>query len=139
MAKRYIEFEKKKCQSLTLRISPQTSFQYILARINKINFVGSNHPSEHIIYSILELLNNSLRAHRDRKVEKPILLEINTCSSGFEIQIQDWGGGFDIRSLPYSMNSDPDEIDIHDTEFEKYRQMMCFINFPAYICIWNLR
>jgi len=129
MAKRYIEFENKKYQSLTLRISPQTSFQCILARINKIKFVGSDHPSEHIIYSILELLNNSLRAHRDRRVEKPILLEINTCPNGFEIQIQDWGSGFDIRSLPYSLNSDPDEIDIHDTKFEKYRQIHNYQRF----------
>ena len=129
MAKRYIEFEKRKCQNLTLRVSPQTSFQYILARMNEIKFVGCDRSTEHIVYSILELLNNSLRAHRNKNVKKPILLEFKTCSAGFEVLIQDWGGGFDVRSLPYNLNSDPDEINIHDAEFEKYRQINNYKKF----------
>lgn len=120
--KRYIEYEKKRYHSLTLRIQPSTSFQYVLARMNEIQFIGCELPSEHIIYSVLELLNNSLRAHRDKEVPEPILLQFRACSQGFEIFIRDRGGGFDVHSLPYNLHSDIEEIDIHDKSFEKYRQ-----------------
>ncbi len=120
--KRYIEYEKKRYHSLTLRVQPGTPFQYVLARMNEIEFIGCTLPSEHIIYSVLELLNNSLRAHRDKNIREPILLQFRACSQGFEIFIQDWGGGFDIHSLPYDLHSDLEQIDIHDKSFEKYRQ-----------------
>lgn len=120
--KRYIEYEKKKYHSLILHIQPSTPFQYVLARMNEIEFVGCELPSEHIIYSVLELLNNSLRAHRDKDILEPIVLQFKACTQGFEIFIQDLGGGFDIHSLPYDIHADLEEIDIHDKSFEKYRQ-----------------
>jgi len=89
--------------------------------MNEIDFIGSDISSEHIIYAVLELLNNSLRAHKDKQIEEPILLKFRVCPTGFEICIQDWGGGFDISGLPYDLYSDPAEIDIHSNSFESYR------------------
>jgi len=127
--KRYVAFEKKRCNNLVLKISPHTPFQDILARMEKIEFVGCSISSEHIIYSILELVNNSLRAQRSRKVEDPILLKIMTDSRGFEIELKDWGGGFDINSLPYSLDGDISEVNIHSEDFENYRQVHNYRRF----------
>jgi anti-sigma regulatory factor (Ser/Thr protein kinase) len=120
--KRYLICGKKRCTKLILKISPQTPFQDTLARIEKVEFVGSPIPSEHIIYSILELINNSLRAHRNRKEDRPILLKLKTEKRGFEIDLKDWGGGFDVKTLPYSLNEEISKVDIHSEEFETYRQ-----------------
>jgi len=120
--KKYVAFGKKRCNNLVLKISPNTPFPDILARIEKIEFVGCPTPSEHIIYSILELINNSLRAHRNRKVDRPIELKIKTEEKNFLIDLKDWGGGFDVGTLPYKLEGAIEEIDIHSEEFENYRQ-----------------
>jgi len=120
--KRYIEFKKKKYKKLELKIYPTISFQFVLSKMDLINFIGSGIPSEHIVYAVLELLNNSLRAHRKKHIKKPISLEFTTLSEGFEIVIRDWGGGFDLHSLPYNLDAEIDEINIHDEKFEQYRQ-----------------
>lgn len=127
--KRYLAFGKKRCNNLVLKISPHTPFPDILARMEKIEFVGCMIPSEHIIYSILELINNSLRAHRNRKEDRPILLKMKTEKHGFEIDLKDWGGGFDVRALPYSLDGDISDVNIHSEEFESYRQVHNYQRF----------
>ena len=127
--KKYVAFEKKRCTNLVLKISPHTSFQDILSRMEKIEFVGCSISSEHIIYSVLELVNNSLRAQRSRKVDDPILLNITAESHGFEIELKDWGGGFDVNSLPYSLEGDIGEVNIHSEDFENYRQFHNYRRF----------
>lgn len=126
---RYIEYRNTKCKKLVFRISPQTPFQQILAKLNAIEFVGCSIASEHITYSVLELLNNSLRAQREKKKLEPILLKFEELQNGFNIYLRDWGGGFDINTLPYDINTRIEEINIHNEDFEQYRQTHDYLRF----------
>ena len=126
---RYIEYKNTKCKKLVFRISPQTPFQKILAKLNAVNFVGCPISSEHITYSVLELLNNSLRAQREKNSSEPILLKFQEIQEGFNIYLRDWGGGFDINPLPYDINAQVDKIDIHNKDFEEYRQAHEYLRF----------
>ncbi|SRR6056297_488913 len=126
---KYIEYGSTKCKRLVFRISPETPFQEILAKLNRVKFIGSFIPTEHITYSVLELLNNSLRAQRERNANDPILLRFQERKEGFHIYIRDWGGGFDISELPYDIHTKVDEIDIHNEEFERYRQEHEYMRF----------
>jgi len=125
----YIEYNDQKCRKLVFRISPNTPFQEILSKLNRIQFVGCSISTEHITYSVLELLNNSLRAQREQKNENPILLKFQKTRAGFTIYLRDWGGGFDISELPYDINTSIEEIDIHNQEFEQYRQAHEYMRF----------
>lgn len=126
---KYIEYSDKKCRKLVFRISPNTPFQEILAKLSMIQFIGCPISTEHITYSVLELLNNSLRAQREQNNENPILLKFQKNRTGFNIYLRDWGGGFDISELPYDINSNIEEIDIHNQEFEQYRQSHEYMRF----------
>ena len=126
---RYIEYGNTKCKKLVFRISPKTPFQEILAKLNRVKFVGSTIATEHITYSVLELLNNSLRAQRENNIHDPILLRFQERQEGFNIYLRDWGGGFDISSLPYDITSKVEDIDIHNEEFEQYRQEHEYLRF----------
>lgn len=118
---RYIEYEKTRCKSLVFKISPSSGFQNILTKLNSIEFTGCNLTNEQITYAVLELINNSLRAHREADHDLPIRLRFMIDEKGLEIYLQDWGGGFDISKLPYNIHEDATEIDVHDDRFENYR------------------
>lgn len=126
---RYIEYRNTKCKKLVFRISPQSPFQKILSKLSAVEFVGCSIASEHITYSVLELLNNSLRAQREKNRLEPIVLKFEELQNGFHIYLRDWGGGFDVNTLPYNINTRIEEIDIHNEEFEQYRQAHEYMRF----------
>jgi anti-sigma regulatory factor (Ser/Thr protein kinase) len=120
MAK-YIQYENRRYKKLTFRIFPSTDFQQILSKLNNVSFSHSTLTPEQIIYAVLELINNSLRAHREKAHDLPIYLRFAVDSDGYEVYLQDWGGGFDITRLPYDLYEDTGRINIHDENFEQYR------------------
>ena len=71
---RYIQYEKKRYKKLSFRIFPSTDFQQILSKLNNVSFSHSSLTPEQIIYAVLELINNSLRAHREKEHDLPIYL-----------------------------------------------------------------
>ena len=118
---RYIQYEKKRYKKLSFRIFPSTDFQQILSKLNNVSFSHSSLTPEQIIYAVLELINNSLRAHREKEHDLPIYLRFAVEENGYEVYMQDWGGGFDVSNLPYDLNEDTEHINIHDENFEQYR------------------
>jgi anti-sigma regulatory factor (Ser/Thr protein kinase) len=119
---RYIQYSNTLCKSLKLTISPGSPFQKILATLNSVEYKGCTLTTEQINYAVLELLNNSLRAHRVRGVQEPILLRFSMKPHGLEVYLRDRGGGFDINALPYPIEEDPSNIDVHNEHFERYRR-----------------
>ena len=126
---KYLIYGNKKCKKLVFNISPKTPFQDILGKLTRITYYGAHISSEHITYSVLELINNSLRAQREREAFDPILLRIHQRANGFYFYLRDWGGGFDISQLPYDINTRVEEIDIHNEVFERYRQEHEYMRF----------
>jgi anti-sigma regulatory factor (Ser/Thr protein kinase) len=87
----------------------------------------------HIRFALLELVNNSLRAHRSESVEDPIFLEFqiiqnqsdigNANQIGLRIVLEDHGRGFDPSDLPYNLYGPVDTVDLQSDSFQLYREM----------------
>lgn len=125
----YLEYKNKRSRKLVFRISPAMDFQKILTRLNDISIPNFGVTNEQAVYAVLELLNNSLRAQRENGKKDPIYLRFSVDSEGFEVYLQDWGGGFDVSGLPYDLDKNPEEINIHDEKFESYRQENGYLKF----------
>lgn len=70
----------------------------------------------------MELVSNSLRAHREKAVKEKIVLRIQGEKGRTLVRLRDLGGGFDISKLPYDITQPVNEIDTISDAFEAYRQ-----------------
>ncbi len=119
----YLKHKGKKYTSILLRISRKTDFSSFLGELHQIYLSGVDEKKlENGRYALLELVNNSIRAHRERKEDAPILLRIKLTDTEVVTTLEDRGGGFDKTRLPYDIDRDVKEIDINNQEFLKYRE-----------------
>lgn len=125
----YLRFEGKEYQNLNIKISVKAPFKTILNDMNKVELLKTDISQEHVRYAILELINNSLRAHRDKEEDRNILLKMRSKEDGIEIELIDWGGGFDLEELPYSLDQNYDEIDMQSPRFQSYRERFQYRRF----------
>lgn len=119
---RYITFRGKAYRTIKLNIDPQAQFNDILLVLNTLRFNSVSINEEQIIFAILELINNSLRAHREKKKKEKITVIFHVKNNYLYIKIQDWGGGFDPSALPYDISENPDSIDTNSEVFHEYRE-----------------
>ncbi|RKX75860.1 MAG: ATP-binding protein [Spirochaetes bacterium] len=126
---RYIEFKKKYCRRLKLNIDPEAKFSEILKILTQLNFPGSPVKSEHITYAVLELINNSMRAHRDKNIREKINADFEVKNSVLHIRLRDWGGGFNPENLPYDLYTNPEKIDLNTKKFQEYRKKHGYTRF----------
>jgi anti-sigma regulatory factor (Ser/Thr protein kinase) len=105
-----------------MNISPDAEFNEILDILNEISVSNPSVQLEQIIYAILELLNNSLRAHRELGSTKKIHLVFLLEGNYFSVRLQDWGGGFDPKVLPFDIEANIEDIDINGSDFVAYRE-----------------
>jgi anti-sigma regulatory factor (Ser/Thr protein kinase) len=118
----YISYRQKKYKQLQFTFSTKVSFEKILATLNEVSFNGSTRNDEQAVYAILELISNSLRAHREKKIREKIVLKIHTDGERVLVKLKDKGGGFDPSHLPYDINLPVEEIDPVSESFDSYRQ-----------------
>jgi len=119
---RNIIFNKKKYRTVSFKISPRADFKTILDMFNDITLTWSDHELDNYNYAVLELVNNSLRAHRVHRDERPIIVNYSVGESGLKIIVKDKGGGFDPSILPYDLYSPLPDIDLNDEAFQEYRE-----------------
>lgn len=124
-----IIFNNKTYKKININIKPQAEFNDILLVLNELHFEGYEDQEEQIIFAILELLNNSLRAHREKGIDKNILLMFHLQPSQLIITLQDWGGGFDPDNLPYELKEDVRNIDTNNDIFQQYREKFNYLRF----------
>lgn len=125
----FLLFRNRICNRLKLYISPLVDLSEILGTLNQIVIPGSPVKEEHIVYVILELLNNSIRAQMKAKNEEWIFLDFYAREGILRIEITDHGGGFDVNELPYDLNAAPSSIDLNSESFQKYRETNDFKRF----------
>ena len=130
-----IRFKTNPYKRVKLNINSKAGFNDLLATLNQIEINGAKVMSEHITYAVLELLNNSLRAHREKGIRKSITTDFSLKDGTLSIFIQDWGGGFDPSGLPYDIKKDPNQIDMHDEDFQVYREQHDYKRFGIGILI----
>jgi anti-sigma regulatory factor (Ser/Thr protein kinase) len=119
---RNIAFRNRSYRRIRLQISSRARFHEILRIVNSIEYPGDAVDSEQVNYALLELLNNSLRAHRDKNIDRNILAEMWVIDGSLHVRVTDWGGGFDPASLPHDLNGQVHELDPNDEVFVAYRE-----------------
>jgi anti-sigma regulatory factor (Ser/Thr protein kinase) len=119
----YIKHNEKKYKTVLLKISKETDFSLILKEFHNIYFNGVDEKRlENIRYSLLELVNNSIRAHKERQEKGNILLRFSMTDEELIITLQDMGGGFSKKNLPYDLDQEVQNIDINNQNFLEYRE-----------------
>jgi len=119
----YIKHNGKKYKSILLRIDRNTDFSIILKEFHNIYFFGVDEKKlENIRYSLLELVNNSIRAHREREENGEIQLRFRMTTKELIISLEDKGGGFNKMKLPYDLDQEVKNIDINNQDFLEYRE-----------------
>lgn len=125
-----IVYNRITSSTVRINISPTVEFREILKVLNNIylpDYGGIDH--DNIKYAVMELLNNSLRAHREKRVNKTIITTFNTFNSHLTINIKDYGGGFDPGKLPYDLEKDHQEINPQSSSFIEYREKNNYLRF----------
>jgi anti-sigma regulatory factor (Ser/Thr protein kinase) len=117
-----MEFRSRRYRRLRVAIHPKVGFRKVLDLLDEVTFPSLPGKAEHLKYAVLELINNSLRAHRQAGRLEPIELAIERLDDALTIRVRDYGRGFDPRTLPYSLNTAPESIDINAVEFLEYRK-----------------
>jgi anti-sigma regulatory factor (Ser/Thr protein kinase) len=112
-----------------INIRPQADFREILAVLGDLSLPDFIKDVENIKYAILECLNNSLRAHREHKVSKDIITNFDVDDSRLNVEIKDFGGGFDPQKLPYRLDENPDLIDHKSSAFQEYQKQHQYQRF----------
>lgn len=118
----YITYRQKTYRQLTFSFSGKVPFEKVLGALNHVDFNGTVENDEQAIYAILELINNSLRAHREKEVKEKIVLKIRSEEDHVMVRLKDRGGGFDPSNLPYDIHSPVQEISPASEAFEAYRE-----------------
>ncbi len=116
---------------LSLYIKPEIDFGIVLSTLEDIRSDCQEAHMEHIRFSLLELISNSIRAHRSGKIEDRIMVEFSLVrkigqaagSPGLRIMLEDRGGGFDPADLPYNIYGSVEDIDLQSEAFQIYREM----------------
>jgi hypothetical protein len=80
-------------------------------------------------YAITELVTNSIRALNEKKIEKEVVVEFAIAGNFIKIIVTDCAGGFDLGTLPISINENNSKIDILSAEFQDYRERHEFNRF----------
>jgi anti-sigma regulatory factor (Ser/Thr protein kinase) len=117
-----IIYDGKPYKNIILKISITAPFREILKKINELNYPCSEAVSEPVRFAVLELLNNSLRAHREKEITDDIVIDFKITGLELFIQITDSGGGFDLTRLPYDLSDNPESIDVNSEVFQEYRE-----------------
>ena len=125
----YFDFQSKHSDQVTVNIHPEADFREILKTLDSIRFPEFVTNAENIKYAVLELISNSLRAHREKKVDKQVIAVFRAEDSKVDIEVKDFGGGFDPKRLPYALEAPPDMIDQTSDAFEEYQEKHNYLRF----------
>jgi LytS/YehU family sensor histidine kinase len=124
-----IVFREAEKTAIRFLIMPRTPFQEILKSFAEIRYPGTEVPDEQITFAILELVSNSIRAHQEKKTNESVIVEFRCEEASLKVGIQDSGGGFDPKGLPYSFDEPVSSLDMMSPAFISYRERHDFQRF----------
>jgi anti-sigma regulatory factor (Ser/Thr protein kinase) len=112
----------KLSKTVRLTVSPHADFREVIRILGEIRIPPTQVSDEHIRFAILELLNNSIRAHREKGETRDIFVDMTVSDGRLVVAIRDFGGGFDPGRLPYDLDADPSTLDLQSPPFEDYQK-----------------
>jgi anti-sigma regulatory factor (Ser/Thr protein kinase) len=104
-------------------------FKKILDTLEEIGLPEMGNKQQNLKYAVLEMVNNSIRVHRENKINKPININLNHSDLSLTIEVRDYGPGFDPAILPYSLKEKPENIDVKSKAFLEYRERNNYLRF----------
>ena len=105
-----------------LSVSPRADFRDVIHAMEAITLPPTGVSGDNIKFAILELVNNSIRAHREKNEERDIRIVLSVSDGRLEVEIRDFGGGFNPSALPYDLDADPRSLDLHSAPFDDYQR-----------------
>ena len=117
-----LHMKGKQSRTIRLTVSPHADFRQVIRILGEISIPPTRMHDEHIRFAILELLNNSIRAHREKGEPRDICVDMTASDSRLVVAIRDFGGGFDPQKLPYDLEADPATLDLRSSPFEEYQK-----------------
>ena len=125
----FIMFNDKQYKQISFKFNLETDFREIIKTLDHLVLPNDEPEARNIKNGLLELVNNSLRAHREKKIDESILITFECVNSSLIMMIKDYGRGFDPDKLPYSLNNNIKEIDINSEEFKNYQEENNYLRF----------
>jgi signal transduction histidine kinase len=119
----YLKFRKKRVKRLKFEVSPKAQFYEIFTVFHEVDLPCRNPSKDNIMYAVLELVNNSLRAQRECNSHESIKVTFEVDAPRLHVEVLDYGGGFDPSHLPYDVSSDPSNVDLNGDVFQQYRNL----------------
>jgi anti-sigma regulatory factor (Ser/Thr protein kinase) len=132
---RALQLDGSRGRSVRLAVSPRADFRQIIHTFDSIEMPRTRVSVENIRFAILELVNNSLRAHREKGEDRDILVSLTVTGGRLSVAIRDFGGGFDPGRLPYDIDADPARLDLHSSPFEEYQRRNGYTRFGMGIIV----
>lgn len=124
-----LQYKNKQIKRLVINISDDASFNKIIKQLELIDFPISEQKMEQVRFALLELINNSVRAHRELDTKEKIKIIYQFKQNFIMIILEDHGGGFDISDLPYDLSSNINDIDLENSDFQQYREKYNYKRF----------
>ena len=125
----YFDFQSKQSDQVTVNIHPKADFREVLQTLESIHFPDFIGNAENIKYAVLELISNSLRAHREKNVDKQVIAVFRAADTKVDIEVKDFGGGFDPNRLPYPLEAPVESIDQTSDAFDEYQKKHKYLRF----------
>jgi Histidine kinase-, DNA gyrase B-, and HSP90-like ATPase. len=125
----WLVFDSYSGKRLEIDIQHDIEIRETLAIFERLRFPDTCMTHEQLAFALIELIDNSLRAQRERNVLSPVSLRLQLEGSTLEIAVADHGGGFDPSSLPFPIDGPLDDIDPMSAPFAQYRIRSDFKRF----------
>lgn len=119
----YIVFRSRSVKSLSLSFSPDEEFRSVVDTFGEIGYPSLPINSDLVSFALLELVSNSIRAHRERMVAEPVAVTLDVASEELRATVLDSGRGFDPSRLPYDLAAPVSDVDIMSEDFAAYREI----------------
>jgi len=116
-----LEFRGTWAGIITVKVLASNSFASILRTFSDIRYPACRVDDERITFAVLEMVSNSVRAHREAGVDAPVVVRLRARGGRLHAVVMDRGGGFDPSRLPYDLGDPPDVIDMTSPAFAAYR------------------
>jgi anti-sigma regulatory factor (Ser/Thr protein kinase) len=117
-----LQVNGRRSRTIRLKVNPLADFREVIRALESIVIPPFRVSDEHIRFAVLELLNNSIRAHRERNEPREILIDITVTDGVLVVAIRDFGGGFDTARLPYELSADARQLDLQSAAFKEYQE-----------------
>lgn len=130
-----LQMNEKRSRTIRLSVNPRADFRDVIRTLQAIVLPPVRVSDEHVRFAVLELLNNSIRAHKEKGEPRDISVDLTTTDGRLVVTIRDYGGGFDPEKLPYRLGDNPTELDLQSAKFEEYQKRNRYKRFGMGIYI----